>query len=119
MKLPKSAYNWTSISGAIISLISIFMIGFLVVISAFGEGSSYLGLVIYIIIPVILIIGLLLIPIGMLGYMRKVKKTGKVSERKWPYVDLNYSRHRNAFLVFTFGSVVFLLLSSVGSYEAF
>jgi hypothetical protein len=119
MKLPKSFYNWTSLSGAIISLITLFMIVFLIVISAFGEGSSYLGLVIYIVLPVIMIIGLLMIPIGMIVYTRRLKRTGKMSDRKWPYIDLNYNRHRNAFLIFTFGTVMFLLLSSVGSYEAF
>ena len=119
MKLPKSFYNWTSFSGAIISLITLFMIVFLIVISAFGEGSSYLGLVIYIVLPVIMIIGLLMIPLGMIVYTRRLKRTGKVSDRKWPYIDLNHNRHRNAFLIFTFGTVMFLLLSSVGSYEAF
>ena len=119
MKLPKSFYNWTSLSGAIIAVITVFMIGFLIVISALGEGSSYLGLVIYIVLPVILIIGLIMIPLGVAVYMRRLRKTGKVAERKWPYIDLNYQRHRNAFLIFTFGTVLFLLLSSVGSYEAF
>lgn len=120
MKLPRSFHNWTSISGAIISMIALFMIVFLVVISlVFGEGGSYLGLVIYILLPVILVIGLLLIPIGMMVYMRRLKRTGKVQEKKWPHIDLNYHRHRNAFLIFTFGTVLFLLVSAVGSYEAF
>ncbi len=119
MKLPKSYYNWTSISGTIISLITIFMIVFLLVISAFGEGSSYLGLVIFIVLPVIMFIGLLMIPLGMIIYARRLKRSGKVSERKWPTIDLNYNRHRNAFLIFTFGTVLFLLVSSVGSFEAY
>jgi hypothetical protein len=119
MKLPKSFYNWTSLSGAIISVIALFMIVFLIVISAFGEGSSYLGLVIYIILPVILIIGLLMIPVGMIIYARKLKSGDAVPEKRWPHIDLNYNRHRNAFIIFTFGTVLFLLLSSVGSYEAF
>ncbi len=119
MKLPKSFYNWTSLSGAIIALITMFMIVFLIVISSYGEGSSYLGLVIYLVLPLIMIIGLIMIPIGVMFYMRRLKRTGKVSEKKWPYIDLNYYRHRNAFLIFTFGTVLFLLLSSVGSYEAF
>lgn len=119
MKLPKSFYNWTSLSGAVIGIIALFMIVFLIVISAFGEGSSYLGLVIYIILPVILIIGLLMIPAGMIFYARKLKSGGVTEEKRWPYIDLNYNRHRNAFIIFTFGTVLFLLLSSVGSYEAF
>jgi len=120
MKLPKSFHNWTSISGAIIAGISLFMIAFLFAISILlGEGSSYLGLVIYIFLPVILVIGLILIPIGMAVQNRRKRKSGKIQDKKWPYIDLNYYRHRNAFLIFTFGTVLFLLFSSVGSYEAF
>jgi nitrate/TMAO reductase-like tetraheme cytochrome c subunit len=120
MKLPKSFHNWTSISGAIVSGIALFMIIFLFVISFFfGEGSSYLGLVIYILLPVIIVIGLIMIPIGMMVHRRRQRKTGINQEMKWPYVDLNNYRHRNAFVVFTIGTILFLLLSSVGSYEAF
>jgi len=120
MKLPKSFHNWTSISGVLIAIVALFMIGFLLVISTvFGEGGSYLGLVIYILLPGMLVLGLILIPIGMGVHQRRLRKTGKVQEKKWPYVDLNYHRHRNAFLIFTFGTVVFLLASAVGSYEAF
>ena len=119
MKLPRSFHNWTSLSGAIIALIALFMVGFLVVISAYGEGSSYLGLVIYILLPSVMVIGLIMIPIGMMVHNRRLKRTGQVQEKKWPYIDLNYHRHRNAFLIFTFGTLVFLLASAVGSYEAF
>ena len=120
MKLPKSFHNWTSLSGAIIAVIALFMIVFFVVTSLFfNEGSSYLGLIIYILLPSVLVIGLLLIPIGMIVYRKRLKRTGLEQEKKWPYVDLNYHRHRNAFLIFTFGSVLFLLVSAVGSYEAF
>jgi hypothetical protein len=96
------------------------MIVFLFVISAFfGQGSSYLGLVIYILLPTVMVVGLLMIPAGMLVYLRKLKKTGQEKETKWPIFDLNQNGHRNAFVVFTLGTVLFLLLSSVGSYEAF
>lgn len=120
MKLPQSFHNWTSISGAIIAVTSLFMIAFLIVISSFfGEGSSYLGLVIYILLPVIMIIGLLMIPFGRYFLLKRHKRTGKVQTAKWPLIDLNHKRHRNAFVIFTIGTVIFLLFSAVGSYEAF
>ena len=85
MKLPNSFYNWTSIVGASIAIISIFMIGFLLVVSLFlGEGSSYLGLVIYILIPVFLVIGLLLIPVGMIIKLRRDRKKDEGPELRWP-----------------------------------
>ena len=116
LKLPTSVYNWTSITGAVIAVISLFMIVFLFAISYFlDRGGSYLGLVIYIVLPAFLIVGLILIPIGMLKNYKKEKE----SEKKLPYIDLNQISHRNAFLIFISGTIIFLFISAVGSYEAF
>lgn len=116
IKLPASAYNWISLIGAVISLISFLMIVFLFVISYFyDKGGSYLGLVIYIILPAFLIVGLILIPIGMLKNFKK----NNSKEKKLPFIDLNRKDHRNAFLIFTVGTTIFLFISALGSYEAF
>ena len=119
-KLPSSVYNWLSIIGAVVALISLFMIIFLFAISTiFDQGGSYLGLIIYIILPGFLVIGLLLIPIGMYIYSKKKKKGGETKKPAWPVVDLNIKAHRNAFTIFAIGSTIFLFLSAIGSYEAF
>ncbi len=120
IKLPSSFYNWTSIIGATIALISLFLIIFLFIISTiFNQGSSYIGVVIYIALPTLLVIGLILIPVGMIGKVRKTRREGVVTEHRWPKIDFNDPKHRNAFMIFSIGTVVFLLLSAVGSYEAF
>ena len=120
LKLPHSVYNWLSLAGATIASISFFMIVFLFVVTAFLErGSSYLGLVIYIVLPALLVAGLILIPLGMYLKVRKEKKQGKVKKDEWPRFDLNDSRHRNAFMIFAVGTVIFLFVSAIGSYEAF
>jgi formate-dependent nitrite reductase cytochrome c552 subunit len=120
LKLPASSYNWTSVIGATVALISLFMIVFLFVItSIFNQGGSYIGVVIYIALPALLVIGLVMIPIGMII---KFKKQSKEKEKKvlaWPSIDFNDPKHRNAFMVFSVGSTIFLLLSAIGSYEAF
>ncbi|MCD4736247.1 MAG: NapC/NirT family cytochrome c [Bacteroidales bacterium] len=121
MKLPRSFYNWTSLIGLTISAISLFMIVFLFVISIFfEEGGSYLGLVMFIVLPGFLVFGLILIPVGMFIRQRKVNKSEEVEKQPgWPKIDFNKSRTRNATIIFLFGTVIFLLLSAVGSYEAF
>ena len=120
MKLPKSAYNWTTVSGAVISLIALFMIGFLLTISFFfNRGGSYLGLFIYMVLPTFLVFGLLLIPIGMWRQHKRSKKSEEKREFKWPKIDFNDHRNRNALMIFFVGSTIFLLVSSVGTYEAF
>lgn len=116
LKLPSSTYNWISFSGIIISIISLFMIIFLFSISYFlDRGGSYLGLVIYILLPSFLVVGLILIPIGMLINFNK----GKGEQKLLPKIDLNEIAHRNAFLIFISGTIIFLFISAIGSYEAF
>ena len=121
LKLPQSYYNYTSYIGSIAAIIGLFMFIFLFVISfVFGQGeSSYLGLFMWIVLPAFIVAGLVLIPIGMIIKHRKNKKLDFVPEKGWPTINLNDPRTRNAFMIFGIGSLFFLLLSAVGSYEAF
>ncbi len=121
MKLPRAYYNWVSLIGAVLAGISLFMILFLIVVSLFIEvTSSYLGLVIYIILPIFLVIGLILIPIGMVRQRRRMLKSADPdAASKWPHINLNLRQHRNAFSIFLISTVVFLFLSAIGTYEAF
>jgi hypothetical protein len=118
-KLPISVYNWTTVIGATLAIITLFMIIFLFVVSFFiHQGSSYLGLIIYIVLPAFLVAGLVLIPVGMLLKTRRDRKHPH-EELDWPVVDLNKETHRNAFIIFSVGTTIFLLVSAIGSYEAF
>lgn len=119
--LPDSTKNWTSIIGATIASITLFMIIFLFAVSIlFNQGGSYLGLIIYIILPAFLIAGLLLIPIGMLRKKKKLdNEKKKVDYKPLPFIDLNNPKHRNAAFIFVVGTVLFLFLSALGSYQAF
>jgi nitrate/TMAO reductase-like tetraheme cytochrome c subunit len=119
-KLPPSSQNWISLIGATIAVISLFMIIFLFSVTVVLEQrAAYLGLVIYILLPAVMIVGLILIPLGMILKIRKEHKTGKIEKTIWPKIDLNNLQHRNAFFVFSIGTSVFLFLSAIGSYEAF
>ena len=119
-KLPPSFYNWTSIIGTTVAIISLFMFGFLFVVSMFlAEGSSYLGLVMWIVLPVFLVLGLLIIPVGMFIKSKKDKRKQVTYDLAWPRIDLNEVSTRNAVMIFGVGTIFFLLLSAVGSYEAF
>jgi hypothetical protein len=120
MKLPPTSKNWLTIIGAIIAGINLLLIILLFIISTiFDKGSTNLGLFIYIILPGFLIMGLLLIPVGMLRERRRIHKTGWDSTGKLPKIDLNDPRHRNAFIIFTITTIIVLFLSTMGSFEAF
>ena len=120
MKLPKSYYNSLSFIGTIVAILSLTLIAFLFIIAVvFDKGSSYVGLFIYIVLPGLMVLGLLLIPLGMWLTVRRYKKQGLDMKGQWNVLDLNNSRHRNAVLIFSVGTLLFLMLTSVGSYEAF
>ncbi|MCG8498828.1 MAG: NapC/NirT family cytochrome c, partial [Firmicutes bacterium] len=119
MKLPGSVKNFISIIGASIALISFTIIVILFVASVmFDLGSSYIGIFIYIVLPIILLIGLILIPTGMMRYKRRQRKAVK-DPKEWPVIDFNILSVRNAALIFIAGTIVFLIVTSIGSFEAY
>ena len=120
MKLPSSFYNPLSLAGSIIAGISLLLIIFsLLAMAIFGAGSSYIGLFIYIVLPVFLIIGLILIPIGMIRRNKKLKIMSGEELSRGIKIDLNNRKHWNAVALFVIVTVIFLFLTGIGSYEAF
>ena len=120
MKLPSSLQNFTSLTGAVIAGFNfILIIFFFIIIFFFDVGGSYVGIFVYMVLPIFLIGGLILIPIGALINIRKNKKTDDRFKDRRLIINFNDKRHRNAFLIFLISTTIFLILSSVGSYEAF
>jgi len=119
MKLPNSYYNKISFFGTLIAGFSLSLILFLFIItSLIKDTSAYTGLVMYLVMPIFLIGGLIMIPIGMRLKIKREKKRGK-EDITWKVIDLNISRTRNAMIIFVFGTFVLLILSAIGSYKAF
>ena len=119
MKLPDTFYNPVTLTGSILAGLSFsLIIFFLITISIFDFGSSYIGLFVYIVLPVFLVIGLILIPIGMVRRSKRGKK-GKSKKLEGIKIDLSNKKHWNAVALFGFGTLVFLFLTGIGSYEAF
>ena len=113
-------YNWLSTAGALIAVLSGLLMLLILGISITGAGENpYLGIFLYMVLPPFLLIGLLLIPIGMFRQWRRWKREGEETYPKWPYIDLNKRSHRNITIIFFFGTILFLTMSAVGSYEAY
>ncbi len=121
MQLPSSIKNWISITGTVIAIFNLASILSLVILNSFfGFGGSYIGLFMYIVLPCFMIIGLILIPLGMRLNRRKVKEAeAKGKKLSWPVIDFNNIATRNAGIIFITGTVFLLVISSIGSYEAF
>ena len=120
MKLPPSSKNWLTIIGSIIAGINLGIIILLFIISTiFDMESTNLGLFIYVILPGFMILGLILIPAGMIRERKIQSKMSDKSEARLPRIDLNDPRHKNAFVIFTIATVIILFLSTLGSFEAY
>lgn len=121
MKLPESVHNTLSYVGATIAVIALMAIVFLFILDVVASGGQapYAGIIIFIVLPSIMVGGLLLIPLGMILEHRRFLRTGKRSYRRWPVIDMNDVRHRNALAIFSTGSVVLLFSSIFGSYQAY
>jgi hypothetical protein len=120
IRFPQLAYNPISIAGMILAVGTAVLIVLLLLLHAAQEAwNPYLGIVVYMILPPFLLLGLVLIPVGMLRQKSIIRKTGEGPVPQWPHIDLNLRTHRNAFFVFLFGSVFFALIGAVGGYQAF
>ena len=120
MRLPRLAYNLLSAAGAAIALIvAITLLVLLVVSLLTGTTNPYLGIVLYMVLPVVLVFGLVLIPFGMYGRWRRERRLGLEEVAQWPRVDFNLPSHRNAAFIFLVGTIGFLVISAVGSYQAY
>ncbi len=121
VKLPKSFYSWTTISGAVLATVSLLLIIFTLLVSFIfpSEGGNYLGLFTFIILPVFLIIGLIMIPIGTMRKTKRDKRRKVEREVKFPIVNLNDPSQRMAVGIFVIGTIIFVMFTALGSYEVF
>lgn len=112
-------YNVWTYAGVVLSLLIFVLEIFLFVLDFFRGGNVYLGIVTYLILPAVLFIGLLLIPFGMLWKRRRIRKGVTAPELQVLRIDLAIPTHRNALLVFIVGTALLVLMSLIGSYQAF
>lgn len=119
-RLPRLAYNWISSLGALIAVsMALVIIVMLIINFTMEQTGAYFGIFLYMVLPAILIFGLILIPLGMYRTWRRWKRGEDISVPKWPLVDLNNRSHRNATIIFVVGTVLFLSISAIGSYQAY
>jgi len=118
---PEIYYNWLSLFGGFIAAVALALILLFFGISMIFEfvANPYLGIVQFLILPVIMFFGLCLIPLGAFRIRRRIRKGKQGELHGWPLIDLNHKSHRNAVGIFAFGSILVILVSAVGSYQAF
>src|SRR5208283_4423137 len=115
---PSLLRNWMSLTGLVVVIGSLFSFLLLFMLDAVAHFSNpYLGILTYIIAPGFLISGLLLTVVGVLR--ERHKRGGAVGLFPVVQVDLSRPRDRRRMAAFLAGSVFFLFLSAVGSYNTY
>jgi hypothetical protein len=116
---PPAFYNLRTLIGAAIASVSFGLVLFLTVLDLFeGEQKPYVGILTFIILPIFIILGLVLVFYGT-WREHKRKKQGLPHDLMLPRVDLNDPRQRNVFFWFSFCALLLLIFSAFGSFKAY
>jgi len=83
------------------------------------EGGPYLGIISYLALPALLVLGLLLIPIGIWRDKKRAREAAAHGEAPphLPVIDLNSERTRKLLLVFGMVTTVVAVVLAVGTYK--
>jgi len=116
---PKLYRNPISLAGMALAVVAFLNILFLFVLDAFSHvASPYLGILAYMVAPAFLVLGLLMIPIGIvIERRRRHHSVGDVT--KYGELDLNNPAQRSTVAFVLSFIVIFALMSAVGSYKAY
>lgn len=108
--------NGISLFGTGLAIASLVLIISLFVIQNIGfEGGPYLGIMTFLVLPMIFVLGLFLIPIGSYLYRRSLRKVpGGESTPLLPIFDLNKPKTRNWILILT-GVTMFNIVIVAGA----
>ena len=118
-QLPLLAYNWITGIGAVVATVSFVTASVFLTLSIFGWlRGPYVGILIYLALPAVIVVGLALIPLGMWRQSRVLRRSGVEERPRWPCIDLNAASTRNGVLIFAAGTFLYVLASTVGVYQA-
>jgi nitrate/TMAO reductase-like tetraheme cytochrome c subunit len=118
-RFPDVVYNPVSLAGAVIASVSFATIVFLTLVDMLQEHPpAYIGIITYVVLPVPLIIGLVLIAVGVWRERRR-RRMGMPASRMSLTLDLNIPHHRTTLTFFSTMTIILFLFTAYGSYRAF
>ena len=118
---PPALYvNGLTLAGIALAMVSLVTTLFLVLIDVFAvRAKPYFGIFAYLIFPAVMILGLLIVPLGILLERRRRRRRAPGAIPPLPRIDLNVPAHRKAVGLLLGFTALFLVLSSVGGYRAY
>jgi len=117
--LASITHNAISLIGTALAVASLVLIASLFTMQQFGfEGGPYLGILTYLILPMIFGGGLVLIPVGAVLYRRKMRKTpGGEGAPLLPVFDLNLPNTRRWLLIFLGATMINIIILASATYK--
>ena len=116
---PSSFYNAVTLVGTAIAVVSFGLVLFLMLLETLsGSPKPYMGIIAFVILPAILIIGLVVAVAGIIREHSR-ERAGKSHGLHLPQIDMNNPKHRRAFTLVAFGTILLLLFSAFGSFKAY
>ena len=117
---PVIFYNPLTIAGTFMAFISFGIILFFIFLALYsGHVAPYVGIITFIIMPGIVLIGINLIIIGAFLENRKRAAMGTSYTKKLPIIDLNNKKHQVTTIVFAIVGLVLLTFTVFGSFKAY
>jgi nitrate/TMAO reductase-like tetraheme cytochrome c subunit len=111
-------HNWTSWAGLLLAASALFAFLFLFAIDLFAARSSpYVGILAYVVAPFFFLLGSFLALFGAL-LARRRERLARRGHFKI-HIDFSRPRDRRILALFCLGSVAFLFLTALGSYETY
>jgi nitrate/TMAO reductase-like tetraheme cytochrome c subunit len=118
--LRKLIRNWISLAGAVIAVGSFFAFLLLFALDMLSEhGNPYMGILAYVVAPGFLFSGIGLIALGFWLHLRQERRAVPDAPPVALTIDLSRPRDRKILGVFVAGSVVFLFMTALGSYQTY
>lgn len=119
-KIPSIFRNYISLIGAVLSVTSLASIILLFLLELTSSSDQpYLGILIYILLPGVMLFGLTVFLLGGIWERWRRRKMSHEEILAYPILDLNGPRRRRIFFIFLFCSFIFLMISAFGSFKAF
>jgi nitrate/TMAO reductase-like tetraheme cytochrome c subunit len=81
-----------------------------------GPPHPYIGILLFLILPALFVLGLILIPIGIARYRKKLRTTGELPQT-FPPVDLQMPAVRRTLLFVAFATFLNILIFTFASYK--
>jgi hypothetical protein len=112
-------HNAISLIGTALAISSLVLMLSLFTMEQFGfEGGPYLGILTYLILPMIFVTGLILIPVGAVLYRRRIRKTPEGEGTPLlPVFDLNVATTRRWVFILLGATMINIIILASATYK--